>query len=63
LASSRKLIWRKKDYKKEIDECGKLNLKVNTKFRSNASFQDIIYEIWGEDNTCITSIKINEIKK
>ncbi len=46
-----------------IDNQGKLNLKSKMMLKSNASFNNITYEVPNEDNTCITSIKIDEIKK
>jgi len=46
-----------------IDSQGKLSLKSKIMLKSNANFNNITYEVWGEDNTCITSIKIDEIKK
>lgn len=46
-----------------IDNQGKLSLKSKIMLKSNANFNNITYEVWGEDNTCITSIKIDEIKK
>ncbi len=44
-----------------IDDQGRLSLKSKMTLKSNASFNNITYEVWNEDNTCITSIKIDEI--
>lgn len=46
-----------------IDNQGKLSLKSKMILKSNANFNNITYEVWGEDNTCITSVKIDDIKK
>ncbi|MDD3101929.1 MAG: HEPN domain-containing protein [Patescibacteria group bacterium] len=46
-----------------IDSKGKLSLKLETTLKLNANFNNITFEVWGEDNTCIKSIKIDDIKK
>ena len=42
---------------------GKLVLTINPKFKKvNATFKDEKWEMWGDYNTSIESIKINELK-
>ena len=48
---------------KAISEKGELSLKNQTSFKVfNANFNNIIVEMWSDDNTCIKTIKIDNIK-
>jgi hypothetical protein len=49
--------------KREVNINGKLVLTINPKFKKvNATFKEIIVEMWGDYDTSIESIKINELK-
>lgn len=46
---------------REVSINGKLVLTINPKFKIvNATFKEIIREMWGDDNTSIESIRINK---